>query len=103
MGIYTDRDLIDILAELQHRFTHNGNSESVINPLERYHYFARHSEHRKKCVYALKSRELFLRHDFDTVMKLVCEAADLYRDTMAGKPPELFPQFPPEENEEDAD
>jgi hypothetical protein len=87
MGLHMERDLIDILAELQHRFTHHGGTLEG-NVLERYFYFIQHSEYGKKCSFALKSRELFLRHDFEAVMKLVCEAADFYRDTMCIKPPE---------------
>lgn len=70
------RDLIDILCEINDRFTHHGG---VIegNPLERYFYFIKHSEHGKNCSYAIKYRQLFEKHDMEAIRPLILEAAAL--------------------------
>lgn len=74
--MYQDRDLLDILCDLNHRFSHHGGTVEG-NILTRYAWFRDHSEHGKDCGYALRCRDLFLRHDFSEVVKLICEAAKL--------------------------
>lgn len=101
MGMYQDRDIFDVLGELQYLFNHHAGSshDNIVNILERYHYFIRFSEHGKRCAYATKAKELFVKYDWEKAKKLILEAADMIRtiDNVTNPP------LPPPEDDEDGD
>lgn len=90
MAIVTDRDLLDILCDINFRMTHYGG-KAECNILERYHYFIQHAEKKKYCNYALKYRDMFLEHDYEEIRKLILEAAAMLTTIEPGTaPPILF-------------
>lgn len=98
--MYQDRDLLDILCDLNFRFNHHGGSVGG-NILERYAHFKTYSEKKKRCNYALKCRDLFLRHDYDEIRKLILEAAEMIKEIEPGNDPPILSS--PHEEEEDWD
>jgi hypothetical protein len=97
MAILTDRDLLDILCDLNFRMTHYGG-KTECNLLERYHYFITHAEKKKYCNYALKYRDMFLTHDYEEIRKLVLEAAAMLASIEPGTAPPIL--SPPYEDED---
>lgn len=75
MGLYQDRDIFDLLLDLKWRLDHTGGSKSADSPIDRYRWFMDHSEHGKRCGYAIKTKELFFKYDWNKVRAMILELA----------------------------
>jgi hypothetical protein len=72
------RDILDILCELSHRMTHHGGKIPG-DILERTAYFSSHTDLGKTCAYYLKYRDMFMKHDYQDVRRLILEASEYIR------------------------
>lgn len=79
MGLLQDRDLLDVLFDLNARMNTYGGKIENTNCIDRYMQFVKTSDRGKNCVYARKYREMFLEHDYEDIKKLVEEAAEMFR------------------------
>ena len=80
MGILQDRDLLDVLCELNRRFNTYGGKIDNTNVLERYEYLISHSDYGKDCGYARKYREMFIDKDYEAVKALIMEAFSMIKE-----------------------
>lgn len=64
-------DLLTSLHSLWDRLSrHASGDKRTGGMLERYVYFLEHSEHGENCAYAVKSKDLFLRFDYEEIRDL---------------------------------
>lgn len=71
-------DLLIALWELSERIRSHGGILPGDSMIERYKYFVEHSEYGAGCVYARKSRDLYLQHDHEDIKKLIFHIMELY-------------------------
>lgn len=79
MGLLQDRDLFDVLVDLNTRLNTYGNKVEGTNIIERYRDLINSSVHGKNCGYARRYRDLFVEHEYEDVKKLILEAADMFK------------------------
>ena len=75
-----EKDLLISLFDLYQRLGKHSNSTSVTGGmLERYHWFINNSEFKEDCAYAHKSKDLFLRYDYEEIKKLFLDTLEQFR------------------------
>ena len=94
-----NRDLLDILCDINYRMTHYGG-KTECNILERYAYFASHAEKKKHCAYALKYRDMFLQYDYEALRDLILEASAMLATIEPGEKPPIISSYPDSEEDD---
>lgn len=71
-------DLLIQLWELSNRIRSHGGVLPGDSMIERYKYFVENTEYGRACVYARKSKDLFLTHDHEDIKKLIFHIVEMY-------------------------
>lgn len=72
-----DTDILLELWKLSERIRSHGGVLPGDSMIERYKYFVENTEYGRACVYARKSRDLFLTHDYEDIKKQLLHVVEL--------------------------